>query len=66
MFDPPISAGQPPIDLARDDRAPAAFAGYDSTTATYFYIRTDDRQTSDHGDRYERRAISEKVGVSYR
>ena len=66
VFDPPVIVGQPPLQLSRDDRAPSAFAGYDSTTATYFYVRTDDRQTSDRSDRYERRSITEKTGVSYR
>ncbi|HMB96178.1 MAG TPA: hypothetical protein VKK61_09080 [Tepidisphaeraceae bacterium] len=66
VFDPPVTIGQQPLQLSRDDRQPAAFAGYDSSIATYFYVRTDDRQTSDRSDRFERRAISEKVGVNYR
>jgi hypothetical protein len=47
-----------------------AFVGYESVTATYFYLRTDDRQMDNsnlhNNDRYERRAVSEKVGVTYR
>jgi hypothetical protein len=66
VFDPPVTVGQPPLELSRDDRTPAAFVGYESQTATYFYLRIDDRSTSDFSDRYERRAVSEKVGVTYR
>jgi hypothetical protein len=66
VFDPPVAIGQPPLQLNRDDRQPAAFAGYDSAITTYFYVRSDDRQTSDHHDRFEREAISEKVGVNTR
>jgi hypothetical protein len=66
VFDPPVTLGEPPLQLSREGRAPDAFVGYESTTATYFYLRVDDRQTSDAGNRYERRAISTKVGVTYR
>jgi hypothetical protein len=66
VFDPPVTAGQAPLELSRDDRTPGAFVGYESLTATYFYLRIDDRMTNDFSDRYERRAVSEKVGVTYR
>jgi hypothetical protein len=66
VFDPPVAIGQPPLQLSRNDRQPAAFAGYDASTTTYSYVRTEDRQTGDRHDRVERDAISEKVGVSYR
>jgi hypothetical protein len=68
VFDPPMLAGDWAPDLARDTRQPSAFLGYDEVTTTYFYLRTDDRQvvTDWQGDRYERRAISEKYGVRYR
>lgn len=58
--------------LAREGREPEAFVGYAEGVAEYFYLRWDDRQSNwgagRHGgdDRYERRAISEKVGVLYR
>lgn len=65
VFDPPVISGQPPLQLARDLRTPEAFVGYE-TTATYFYLRIDDRDASDYSSRYERRAISHKIGVSYR
>jgi hypothetical protein len=69
VFDPPVISDQPPLDLSRDDRTPGAFVGYEETIATFYYVRTDDRQFDGSGlnqDRFERRAISTKVGVSYR
>jgi hypothetical protein len=68
-FDPPVSTTQPPLDLNRDARLPAAFVGYDQGIATFYYVRTDDRDFSGFGHnhlQYERRAISTKIGVSYR
>jgi hypothetical protein len=65
-FDPPVIANEPPLQLSRDFRTPGAFVGYESLTTTYYYLRIDDRQTDDFGDRYERRAFSEKFGVTYR
>jgi hypothetical protein len=67
VFNPPATLGQPPIDLSRDQRSPDAFVAYDSLTTTYFYIRNDDNAGAgwDHGWS-QRRAISTKVGVSYR
>ena len=68
-FDPPVIIGQPPIQMSREGRSPDAFVGYETTTITSYYIRSDDRQLDfgDHRqDLYDRRAISTKVGVSYR
>jgi hypothetical protein len=67
VFDPPLLIGEPPVALAREDRQAGAFVGYQEQTITSFYIRIDDRQTGDHDrDRYERRAIIEQVGATYR
>lgn len=66
IFTPPILQGEPPLDLARDVRQPSAFVAFEEMTSTFFYLRIDDRQTTDHTDRYVRRAIIEKHGVSYR
>ncbi len=66
VFDPPVISDQRPLELSRVGRDPGAFAGYESITATYFWVWIDDRQTSDCSDRYERRAMSAKVGMSYR
>src|SRR4051812_42267886 len=65
-FSPPIAQDQAPIMLPRDQRQPGAFVGFDDITTSYFYLRTDDRMTNDGTDPFLRRAIVEKVGVSYR
>jgi hypothetical protein len=73
VFDAPVAYDGPPLELARDGRAPEAFVGYAEGVTEYFYLRWDDRQTNfGHGrhggnfDYFERRAISEKVGALYR
>ncbi len=69
VFDPPIAFGEPRIDLPREARERSAFWGYEETTTTFFYLRIDDRQDEWGGrarDRYERRAITERSGSSYR
>src|SRR4051794_6990600 len=65
-FSPPIAQNEPPINLAREQRQPGVFIGFEDVSASYFYIRTDDRMTNDGTDHYVRRSIIEKVGVSYR
>jgi hypothetical protein len=65
-FSPPIAQNEPPVMLPRDQRQPGVFIGFDDVTASYFYIRTDDRMTNDGTDHYVRRSIIEKIGVSYR
>ena len=78
VFAPPLLQDAPPVELSRDVRQPSAFVGYPEAVAEFFYVRWDDSQIggqssnghghsgSGFGDRYERRAISEKVGVLYR
>jgi len=82
VFSPPLIQDAPPLELARDDRQPSAFMGYPEAVTEFFYLRWDDSQVGGAGtwgsgfnsggsgfgwgDRYERRAISEKVGVLYR
>jgi hypothetical protein len=70
MYSPtmPPYAG-PPLDLSREGRAPAAYAGFDDVITTYYYLYQDDRQLQCGGashDRFERQAITQRVGVSYR
>lgn len=65
-FSPPIVQDDPPLELSRADREPAAFVGYEDLIRSYIYIRTDDRWTADGNDRYERRAIIEQIGSSTR
>jgi hypothetical protein len=77
VYDPPVVANSPRIEISREGRAPEAFAGYEELTTTYYYLRVDDRQLNYGGggasggqhinnDRFERQAITERVGVSYR
>jgi hypothetical protein len=65
-FDPPVLLGQPTAYLPRDEREAAAFVGYDSVSATYFYIRNDDRLENPQDGWLYRRAIQERIGVSFR
>ncbi len=67
-FDPPVVANAVTPNLARVGRETTAFVGFDTVITTHFYVRNDDRQVIYGGDGgvYERRAISEQVGVSYR
>jgi hypothetical protein len=68
-FDPPISMGDQPLYLARAEREPAAVVGYDETTTTVFNIYVNDTQ---YGPSrlpnlwFQRQAVSERFGVSYR
>ena len=71
VFEPRVAQDVPRPMLARDGRQPEAFVGYAQGEREYFYLRWDDRQSNwgrgrHGGDRYERRAISERVGVLYR
>ena len=69
VFEPPIVASQPRIDFSRDGRAAEAFAGFEEIISTYYYLRVDDRQLDYNGhshDRFERRAITTRVGVIHR
>ncbi len=75
-FDPPVTTGEQLPDLSRDLRDPGAFIGFEGPSTTNYWIHTDDWQDSDWashgkggfgtGDRYQRRAIMDKTGVSYR
>lgn len=73
-FDPPVTAGELPIDLSRDERAPSAFVSFDGPSTTLYWIHTDDLQESEWGgdaqgsmqDRFRRRAVIDKSGVTYR
>jgi hypothetical protein len=52
--------------LPRHVRESRAFVGYDELSTHYYHVRTIDRQTSDWTDRYERKAIIHRSGVSFR
>jgi hypothetical protein len=70
VYDPPVVADSPRLDVSREGRAATAYAGFDEVITTFYYLRVDDRQQSfgsgGHHDRFERQAITERVGVSYR
>ncbi len=80
VFDPPVIQDEPRLELSRAERQPSVVMGYEEITAEYFSIRLDDRQISNGGvwggsfrgfgggsyDRYERRAVTNRVGVRYR
>jgi hypothetical protein len=70
VYDPPVVADSPRLDLSREGRSPSAYAGFEELTTTYYYLRVDDRQLDygggSHHDRFEREAITQRVGVSYR
>jgi hypothetical protein len=73
VFDPPVVINAPPTDFSREGRGAAAFAGFDDVVTTFYYLSIDDRQGG-YGkdgrgrslDRFERQAVTERVGVSYR
>lgn len=66
-FDPPVTADNPQVNLWRDRRQASVFMGFEQMTTTFSYVRWDDRQTEDsRNDRFERRAVSETYGTSWR
>ena len=67
-FDPPLIANEQPVDLSREGRQPVAVLGYEDTVTTFSYTRSDDWFGFDlnNGLHFQRRAVSERVGVSYR
>ena len=66
VFDPPVIAGLPPVNMQRDLRQPAAFVGYETGTATYFDVSTYDRVANDGTTCFSRTVQMDKVGMSYR
>jgi len=66
VFDPPIMANNPALDLSRSARNPAAFVSFDQTITTFYFLRSNDRQIIGAAPYAERRAVTERFGVSYR
>lgn len=82
VFRAPVALNNPPLDLARGPRQPSAFVGFEEPITEYYHVLTIDRQVSGYGspwsvgtgrgwaggygDRYEREAVTEKVGVLHR
>ncbi len=66
VFDLPVQEGRPGVFLARDDRQPGAFAGYEDLSATFFFIQSDDRPGDINEGWLYRRAVITRTGTSYR
>ena len=80
VFSPRVGGQGEMPDLSRAARQPSAFVGFDGPIVEYYHIETYDRQISGGGygpyggsgygygggDRYERRAYIDKIGVLYR
>jgi hypothetical protein len=69
VYDPPDTTTAPRVEVSREGRNPTAYAGFEELTTTYYYLRIDDHQQNFggiHNDRFERQAITQRVGVSYR
>jgi hypothetical protein len=66
VFDPPASRYLPPLDLSRDGRAPAAFAGFQQASNTVTFSWTDDHQSTDFFDSYDRHTLTVQIGSSVR
>jgi starvation-inducible outer membrane lipoprotein len=74
VFDPPVLVGNPELDLSRDGRGPAAFEGFYDGTTSYYSISTYDLNPGCAGGfgggwaggYYQRQAISQTNGISYR
>ncbi|MGA2498711.1 MAG: hypothetical protein ABSH20_13280 [Tepidisphaeraceae bacterium] len=66
VFDPPVMQGRPAVFLARDDRQPGAFVGFEDLSTTSFFIQTDDRPGDFNENWMYRRAMTIRSGLSYR
>ena len=74
-FDPPVLAGMPRLDLSREGRGPAAFAGFSEATTQYYSLTTNDYYSDFNGgfggrfcnpDNYQRQAVTQSFGITYR
>ncbi len=66
VFDAPITLSAPPVEIARDDRGPAAFVGYEEATTSYYSISNDNRQSNDYSDGFVREAVTVQNGAIHR
>lgn len=69
VFESPLVASGAEVQVDRAGRGPAAYAGFEEIIATYSWVRQDDYQNgygNKRWDRFERRAVSTKVSLSYR
>ncbi|HZZ41393.1 MAG TPA: hypothetical protein VFE58_00515 [Tepidisphaeraceae bacterium] len=66
VFDPPIAYNVPALDLSRNDRGPSAFAGFQQSTTSLTYTFTDDHQSTDFHNSYDRYSYISQIGTSVR
>jgi hypothetical protein len=65
-FDPVISGGSSLVAISRDNRGVAAYVGLDNGSVEYYDVQTDDDQEFlNYPSTYERRVVSDKIGVIY-
>jgi hypothetical protein len=65
-FDPPIGAGMVPY-LSRENRDVSAYGGFQSLSTETYDVQTDDDQLFfNNNSTYERRVVSDRVGVIFR
>jgi hypothetical protein len=66
-FDPPSGKARLAPNLWRDEREAAAFNGFQTESAEFYDVQTDDdQQYYNYPSTYERRVLSDRVGVIYR
>lgn len=64
--DPPLTANQPHPELARAQREPAAYLGYQDSTVEAYTTYTDNLESSPFGDAYARESVTVKSNTRYR
>ena len=65
-FDPPLTLAEGPVNVSRDDRGPAALAGFEETSNSKFAVFSDNRQATDGSDRVVHETVSFRFGESRR
>jgi hypothetical protein len=67
-FDSPVLANLPQLNLSRDGRDTAAYAGYQSPVTTYYYLEVDDNMLhfDNDGGSYGRDAVTQTFGATLR
>lgn len=78
IMDPSIVGEEPPVEIPRDLRQAAAFAGFEDLVITSYWLYQNDHQRDRvqgwrgglsggyRGDRFDRQAIIQKHSVTYR
>ena len=67
VFDTPVGPPYPLLGLAREERQMAAFAGFQDSVTEFFFVASDDSQsTNPWNNSYDRQSVSVKVGTRTR